>query len=466
MCAFIKYDKKEQKFLSITDLPQKKFTISANDETCRENGKTIMEIESCKLSAVREKTKELMSKIKKYPTKTTANIYQITSINDLELQSKISFQAGDVLKFLSSIKFDKKEYKTNAISIITIEHLSIDVDYDNSLGSFSYIDDNTTLIDIQDAISINDIPLFVSSIKYGKQLFISIQTNLEYSKLEAKLGINGSFIMNISAFIQKLSCISEINAELMIRGGQSTSLFHVDQNNMNDIINALHSTEDCVGTGLYYCLSNLSDNSPFGYPNPDDVIKVEKQQVSILYVIPDSPYKKGVDFQFLVNNFRKANFSINICNQKESDFVKSLGNPDYLSTFNIIMLGGVDGKDSYSKFNSNLVTIINNWRKNKKGLVLFLHDFITKNQAKLFEGIVKHLGYKDYNHSVRKFDEIQFTQKAPRKLLKHLNEINNTLLISSTHESAIYGKEYILIKALNSDAHYYAENLFERVADC
>lgn len=352
-----------------------------------------IDVERCSLSNLRERINDIISIVKEPPTEIYAHIYQADSIRDLEIQSGISFRAGEVLNFLTSVGFNRREFKTNAFSFIRIEHFSIDVDYENCNGPFNILRDDVSLTDVKNSISKTDIPLFVSSCKVGKEIIISIQTKLTYEELKAELNISGIFIPDVRFFIQKLSTLSDVNATLMIRGGHCASILNNDQEHANQAIQEFFDTKNGFGKILSYSLSNLYDNSPFGYPKLNNNITV-----TLLYVVPNSSLKKYIDFSF-VDQYREEEFSINLLIKKESEFQSLLFNNDeFLYTIDILMLGGVDGKNRYSIFDENMVTILDNWR-NSRGFIIFLHDFITEKQKILFNHIIQDLGFVDVSNT-------------------------------------------------------------------
>lgn len=149
--------------------------------------------------------------------------------------------------------------------------------------------------------------------------------------MKAELNINGIFIPDVKFFIQKLSSLSSVNATLMMRGGQCTSILKNDQEHANQAIQKFFDTKNGFGKILSYKLSNLYDNSPFGYPKLNDSITV-----TLLYVTPNSSLKKYIDFTY-VDQYREEEFSINLLIKKESEFKSLLlSNNEFIYTIDIV----------------------------------------------------------------------------------------------------------------------------------
>ena len=109
------------------------------------------------------------------------------------------------------------------------------------------------------------------------------------------------------------------------------------------------------------------------------------------------------------------------------------------------------------------VSLINDWRM-RNGFVIFLHDFIAKRQTSLFRPLINDLGYRQEKSSDY-FSKVSFTNNAPASLYSDPYKINRTMTIKETHESAIYNDQFVMIKASDTNAHYYCENLSRGVAD-
>lgn len=414
------------------------------------------------LSSVRDQIKNMIKSMKKCPSKFMAQIYQFNSISELEIKTGISFQAGTICRFLNTLTLEANHYNTCAIIIMTNQNFTVDVDYQNQLGPFNFISDNTTLQDIKSAVNEDEVPLFISSLKYGTQVMISIQTNQSYSELEDNLHMNGLNINNIHLFMQNLTNLRDVNLDLYINGFRNQSMNQITQSNIGHMIESALTNKECFGSPIYYSLSNLSDNSTFSFPKPN-VLFQGRNTITILYVILDCKFHKRIDFSF-VESFRKKKLSIDIIPIKESNFISSLlSTGNYLSKIDILMFGGTDGRYDYDAFSQGAVSLINDWRM-RNGFVIFLHDFIVKRQTCLFRPLINDLGYRQEKSS-ENFSEVSFTNNAPASLYNDPYIIPRTIKITTTHESAVYNDRYVMIKASNSNAHYYCENLSKGVAD-
>lgn len=447
----LKYSIADKNFSSLANISQKRITISNDCNSKKEI------VDECNIQNVREKIYEMINGIDRRPNKISAKLYNIKSINDLENQSGISFQE-EALRFLYAIDFKNQEYKTNVVFILTIEYCSFDISYTNGIGAYNLLDENVTVDTIQASVKDDEIPLFVSSVKYGKLLMIYIKTNQNFEDLQNNLESNEPNFLNINNFIKNLSETPNIKAELYMRGCQNSLILQIDKINTEEIMDSLFGNDNSIGTEIFFTLKNISDNSKFGFP------KQKFTDIKILYVISDKN-SKNIDFTFL-ENFRKKTLFFNVVYLKESQFISRIMNDDkYLSHFDILLLGGIDGRKNYSDFNDTIVQKINRWRLSN-GFVLFLHDFIVGKRVKTFDPIIKDLGFqKECSSFNSKFEKVQISNNH-KCLYKKPKSITSIIDIKKTHESAQYKEQYIIVSALNnSKMHYYCENLEKRVGD-
>lgn len=205
---------------------------------------------------------------------------------------------------------------------MTNQNFIVDVDYHNQLGPFNFISDITTLQDIKSAANEDEVPLFISSLKYGTQVMISIQTNKSYSELEDNLHMNGLNIYNIHLFMQNLTNLTDVKLDLYMNGFRNQSMNQITRSNIGDMLERALTNNECCGSPIYYSLANLSDNSTVSFPKPN-VLFQGRNTITILYVILDCRFQNRIDFSF-VENHRKKKLSIDIIYIQESDFNSTL----------------------------------------------------------------------------------------------------------------------------------------------
>ena len=398
------------------------------------------------------------------PTELKADLYNVESLNDLKIKLNIEYQLGNMSEFVNTFDFEHKSFKTNALLIIRNEYFTVNYDHNPYLGIYNFFENDISLQTIKELIKEDDIPLFISSVQYEFQILVSFQTNREYSDLVAELDVNGAYILNIGALFHKLSQFTDIHFHMNINGIplKSSDLLEGD---INKYIDLIKNNETNLGNPYSYCLYNIADCTTFHFPI--QFSEASQNKISILYVVPDSIFKKGIDFSFL-SEYRKNSFVIELTKENETDFKNHIrSNQEFLSTYRVIMLGGVDGRFTYSKFDKDIVDKIKIWNQNK-GVVLFLHDFIKGNRIDEFRYFIDKLGYSDSVNSSR-YTKAMLCINAPQALINTPFSVKPNISLSKTHESANYDPQYMLIKASDAncnDAHYYSENLRERIADC
>lgn len=448
----VKYSTTTKKFSPIS-ISQKNYTVSVNCKLNIENQNDPLVIDNCNLSNIRVKKNEISGLIKEHSYDISAQSYQVKSIQDFMTQCGILFY-GDAFKFLNSFEKSIHSFNTNVICIIKFQYYSIDTDYNDDLGIYTYLKDNVTLDKIKRVINEDEIPLFISSEKHGRMLMLSIQTNKDYNELQNNLRITKPNFLNLNRFIKDLSELEDVKIEPYMIGCKDKSILQINSIESDAIIKELFDDES-LDTVISYSLSNLSDNSEFGFPNNCFNIK-------ILYVVSDKN-PECINFNFL-EDYRKQGIYFDMVKLKQSEFNRQLiKNEQYLSHFNILMLGGIDGKRNYSDFNDNIVQIINSWRL-QSGFVLFLHDFIVGSRVKAFAPMIRDLEFlKECTSS--KFEKVEISGNY-KSLLTEPYTFTSAIDVKKTHESAQYSDRYIIVNILNNPKlHYYCENLERGVGD-
>lgn len=278
------------------------------------------------------------------------------------------------------------------------------------------------------------------------------------------MDIKGSYFFDIGAFLKKLKNFNDTHFHIDVNG---ISIKSSDQlfSKFDDYFDVVIKNKFVFGDPISYRLYNVADASQFRFPLKSQIYGKKERVISILHVIPNSSFKKGIDLSFM-SGLLTDNFIVRPFAERQNVFISNLNaHENYLDIYDTLIFGGFDGRNCYDDFDDNIIDIIKEWHT-QKGIIIFCHDFICEKRKERFHYFTSMLDYKG-DKKTTTFNNIVVRNNTCRSILNEPYTVSPFIKLGNTHESAQYGTQFLVLgDSQNDNVHYYSENLVNRIADC
>ncbi|MCC6289831.1 MAG: thiol-activated cytolysin family protein [Chitinophagaceae bacterium] len=241
-------------------------------------------ISSPTLSTVRQSvSKILKSQMEgQQPAQISATCYEALSQEQLELSLKATY-SGNFGRVAAGFNFSDTKIKTRFLVDVTQIYYSIDV---NSISKDSFFSKAPET-------KLNFSPAYVSSVKYGRRILLSIESDKNYQNKKADLEVEINGLVN-SGSLDAHSTVSKLMEEKSIKilaiGGSSGTAFEIMAN--KDQLFALLKKDanwsfNSQALPLSYTLKNAADNSIFNLvQNGEYTARFCELRPKSIYTIP------------------------------------------------------------------------------------------------------------------------------------------------------------------------------------
>lgn len=266
---------------------RKPFTISTS---LLGEGSRSIEIKNPSLSGVREGVNELLNRqFTPPPARTTFTIEEVYSKTHLNIALGANYK-GTTTTVDGSAKFDYEGENNRFIVKVEQVYFDLSLDEPTSVSDFfkSEFDYQSKFGKVR--------PLYVSSVKYGRVLILTIETKM--SKVEAEAKLKATFLsdklgVNAELAFQQLNKESKINGRVIGGDGSLGSLATIDINKVKDFIEkGGRLSKENPGAPIAYTLKELGNNKVFKtviysqYPKRDPFAG-RFSQISFRLVVPN-----------------------------------------------------------------------------------------------------------------------------------------------------------------------------------
>lgn len=210
------------------------------------------------------------------PCKISMELKEIKSVQEVEAALGIGFDCP-FLNASTAFDFSAGSSATYAVLVIKQIYYTIHVDYDAARGAYSIIDDDVTAATLRAGCPDGYVPVYVSSVSYGRIAAITISTEESFDSLSASLGISGG-VKNVAeasmeAKLGNLAKRSTRSCRYFVYGGASSGQQDIlTATSIDDVLTVLNAPYDpakVVGVPISYGVSHLYDNAPakIGFAN-------------------------------------------------------------------------------------------------------------------------------------------------------------------------------------------------------
>lgn len=256
-------------------LPRKPLNLSTNLQNF--NGSCTTTVEEPTLSNVRSAIKEMIYDTEQTGStsaKMTFEIEEVHSAEQLNLAIGASVDAGKI-DLTSKFDFNSRTTKSRFLVKFIQVYYTIDVDAPSSPTDF--FADNVTASDLSNAIGGNTVPVYVSSVQYGRIAYYcmessergdSVKANLE---IAIKMGVEAKSTTNLT----NNSYLKNMKVSGTIIGGSGEDAVQ-SVTGMDGLIKYITSggnyTKESPGAPIAFTLTRLSNNEVFNVVNSSEYV--------------------------------------------------------------------------------------------------------------------------------------------------------------------------------------------------
>lgn len=288
--AILDYENESGDVTPISELNRAALTISANLESVTNTTASLSAtVANPALDTVRQGIRTIVSNnIKEdsvLPISLTMDINEVTSQDEFFMNLGLGVQFKK-LDLAENFTYDKITTQTNLVVVLKQVYYTIDVSRPSSVKGFFR---NMSNKDINEALA-GTVPVYVSSVSYGRIAFISIQSNCSRAEIEQELGVawgkmsenpgeaaNKKLSVDFDSTLNYMAQDSTTKISYFVYGGDSNNI----QVTLGDTASTLASifanfnSNNYTGLPISYRLSHLKDGSLAKIQGTDEYVVKE-----------------------------------------------------------------------------------------------------------------------------------------------------------------------------------------------
>ena len=254
-------------------LPRRPLRISTS--LSNKEGNSSILVENVSLSGLREARKKLINDCEMNgatEAQSQIEIIEVSSEEDLNLKLGVSADFGKKASIASNFTFDKSQYDKSFLVRFQQIFYTVDIDLPSSPADF--FDPSVTAEDIQRVLPSKTAPCYISSIKYGRMAYFSVEVKGKSIEQTASLEAQVKALIQANSANQQTFTNNFKDSRISgtIIGGNAGDAVKVSsiEEMMNFINDNGNFSKENPGCQISYTLRSLRNNKVFNVVNSNN----------------------------------------------------------------------------------------------------------------------------------------------------------------------------------------------------